>query len=256
MTRYIFKKSRKPPQFFPLSRVGGDISSHRIGNQAFHPRVKQRKRKIPNRVALLRSSESALAAPVEMPRGRREMRPLRSSDPDGATLADESAKLRRRPELFDRYRLNMIKYFRGYPADRKRCTGSYPGRWTCYGKREYLVSLAADPLGELHVTFHDGHRVRMDRTKVCVFEQTDEICLRCLLECRNRRRLETEVASEPGGNLTNKSLEGELSNQQIRRLLVLPDLSQGNCARTEPMLLLSSLRINNWCRLPSSLRAQ
>ena len=55
----------------------------------------------------------------------------------------------------------------------------------------------------------------MDGAQVCVFEKSNEVCLRALLEELGLLSLEAEIALEVLGNLAYKTLEGELADQQL-----------------------------------------
>jgi len=78
----------------------------------------------------------------------------------------------------------------------------------------------------------------VDRRKIRVFKQRDKVCLGSLLQRHDGRRLESEVRLEVLSDLTDKSLEGQLPDQEFRRLLVPADLSQGHGTRAEPVRLL------------------
>jgi hypothetical protein len=57
------------------------------------------------------------------------------------------------------------------------------------------------------------------------------------------------------GNFTNETLEGELANEELSRLLVAPDFTKGDCARTESVgLLYATSRCR--CRLTSGFRGK
>ena len=49
-----------------------------------------------------------------------------------------------------------------------------------------------------------------------------------LLEGTDSRRLEAEVGLEVLGNLTHKTLEGQLADEELGRLLVATNLTQGD----------------------------
>ena len=66
----------------------------------------------------------------------------------------------------------------------------------------------------------------MDGGEVGVLEQRDEVGLRGFLESQNSRRLEAEVGLEVLRNLTDKTLEGELADKELGRLLVATDLTE------------------------------
>lgn len=77
-------------------------------------------------------------------------------------------------------------------------------------------------------------------TQVGVLEERDEISLHGLLESTDRRGLEAKIALEVLSNLTNKSLEGELADQELRRLLVTTDLTKSDGTRLISMRLLDT----------------
>ena len=61
----------------------------------------------------------------------------------------------------------------------------------------------------------------MDRAKVGVLEERDEVSLGSLLESENGRGLEAEVGLEVLGDLTDETLEGELADQELSRPVML-----------------------------------
>jgi hypothetical protein len=68
----------------------------------------------------------------------------------------------------------------------------------------------------------------VDGGQVGVLEEPDEVGLGGLLEREDGRRLEAEVGLEVLRDLTDEALEGELADQQVRRLLVLADLTESD----------------------------
>jgi len=80
----------------------------------------------------------------------------------------------------------------------------------------------------------------MDGTQVGVLEQTDEVSLAGLLEGHDGGALEAEIGLEVLGDLTDQSLEGELADEQLGRLLVTTDLSESHGTGPVPMGLLHS----------------
>lgn len=68
----------------------------------------------------------------------------------------------------------------------------------------------------------------LDCSQVGVFEQGDEVSLGGFLQGHNGRRLESQVGLEVLGDFSNQSLEGELSDQELGRLLVLSDFSESD----------------------------
>ena len=74
------------------------------------------------------------------------------------------------------------------------------------------------------------------------------------LKSHNRGRLKTEISLEVLGDFTDKSLEWELADQQLSRLLVATDLSESDGAGAITMGLLDSSGC--WCGFPGSFRGQ
>jgi hypothetical protein len=103
-----------------------------------------------------------------------------------------------------------------------------------------LSSLAADATGQLDVLGHDGHPLGVDGADVGVLEQPHEIGLAGLLESHHSRALEAKVRLEVLGNLPHQALEGHLAKEQLRGLLVPPDLPQGDGAGPVPVRLLDA----------------
>ena len=83
-----------------------------------------------------------------------------------------------------------------------------------------LGTLSTDPSGKLDVLGHDGDPLGMDGAQVGVLEKTNQVGLAGLLQGHHRRALEPQVGLEVLGNLANQTLEGELANQQLCRLLI------------------------------------
>ena len=63
-------------------------------------------------------------------------------------------------------------------------------------------------------------------SKVGVLEERDEVSLGGLLESHDGGRLESEVGLEVLSDLTDETLEGELSDEELGGLLVSSDLSR------------------------------
>lgn len=59
-----------------------------------------------------------------------------------------------------------------------------------------------------------------------------------LLQGQDSRRLEAEVGLEILSDFTNETLEGELPDKELSRLLVATDFTKSDGSRTEPMRLL------------------
>jgi hypothetical protein len=105
-----------------------------------------------------------------------------------------------------------------------------------------LRALAADAARELDVLGLDRHALRVDRAEVRVLEEADEVRLRRLLQREHRGALEAQVRLELLRDLAHEALEGELADEQLRRLLVAPDLAERDGARSVPVRLLHAAR--------------
>ena len=91
-----------------------------------------------------------------------------------------------------------------------------------------LSTLSTDTAGKLDVLGHDGDTLGVDGAQVGVFEETDEVSLRSLLEGHDGRGLETQVSLEVLSDLTDKTLEGQLADQKLGGLLVTTDLTKSD----------------------------
>src|ERR1700722_7660280 len=86
----------------------------------------------------------------------------------------------------------------------------------------------------------DGDTLGVDGAQVGVLEEGDEVGLNRLLESADGRRLEAEVRLEVLGNLADETLEGELADEELGRLLVATDLTEGDGTRLVAMGLLDT----------------
>ena len=68
----------------------------------------------------------------------------------------------------------------------------------------------------------------LDGSQVGVFEQGDEVSLGGFLQGHDGRGLKSQVGLEVLSDFSNQSLEGELSDQELGRLLVLSDFSESD----------------------------
>jgi hypothetical protein len=74
----------------------------------------------------------------------------------------------------------------------------------------------------------DGDTLGVDGAEVGVLEERDEVSLNGLLESADGRRLEAEIRLEVLGDLTDETLEGQLADQELGRLLVATDLTESD----------------------------
>ena len=107
-------------------------------------------------------------------------------------------------------------------------------------KESFSVSLTTDASGQLNVLRHDCDSLGVNCAQIGVLKQADHVGFACLLDGEHCLWLEAKVTLVFGGDLSNESLEGELADEELCRLLELSDLSEGNCAWSEPVRLLDS----------------
>jgi len=80
----------------------------------------------------------------------------------------------------------------------------------------------------------------VDGAQVGVLEETDHVGLGGLLEGEHSGGLEAEVVLEFTGDLTDKSLEGELADEELGGLLEAADLAESDGAGAEAVGLLDA----------------
>jgi hypothetical protein len=79
------------------------------------------------------------------------------------------------------------------------------------------------------MTTHKHNKKRtVNGTQVGVLKESNQVSLSSLLQGKDGRSLETQVVLEILSNLTNKTLERELADQEVRRLLVTTNLTKSN----------------------------
>jgi len=94
----------------------------------------------------------------------------------------------------------------------------------------------------------------MDGSQVGVLEETDEVSLSSFLESHDSAGLESEVSLEVLCDLTDETLEWELSDQKFSALLITSDLSQGDSTWSISVWLLDTTV--RWVRLAGSLGSE
>lgn len=82
----------------------------------------------------------------------------------------------------------------------------------------------------------------MNGSQVGVFKQSNQVGFAGLLQSSNGRALEAEIRLEVLSNLSNETLEGQLSDEELRRLLVSSNLTKSDGTR------LVSVRLLDWMR--------
>ena len=97
----------------------------------------------------------------------------------------------------------------------------------------------------------DGDTLGVDGTQVGVLKERDEVSLNGLLESTDGRGLEAEIRLEVLSDLTNETLEWELADEELGRLLVTSDLTESDGTRLISVWLLHTS--GGWCGLASGL---
>jgi hypothetical protein len=102
--------------------------------------------------------------------------------------------------------------------------------------------LAPNAAGQLHVLRHDGATLGMDGAQLRILIHPNQVGLGGFLKGQDGSGLNPHVhCAVPKGlhDLSDQPLKGKLANEKIWGLLVLADLSQGDCAR--PVAVLSNV---------------
>jgi hypothetical protein len=92
----------------------------------------------------------------------------------------------------------------------------------------YLRAFPADTTGQLDILGHDGDSLGVDGAQVGILKEPHQISLGCLLQGQHRGSLESQVALEVLGDLTDQTLEGQLADEEVGGLLVPTDLPEGD----------------------------
>ena len=74
----------------------------------------------------------------------------------------------------------------------------------------------------------DGDALGVDGAQVGFLKEPNMVGLSSLLQSEDGGSLEAEVGLEVLGDLADEALEGELADEEIRRLLVATDLAEGD----------------------------
>ena len=92
----------------------------------------------------------------------------------------------------------------------------------------------------MDVLGHDGNTLGMDGAQVGVLEESNKVSLSSLLKSKDGRTLESKVSLEVLGDFTDKSLEGELSDQELSGLLVSSNFTKSDSTRSVSVRLLDT----------------
>ena len=98
---------------------------------------------------------------------------------------------------------------------------------------------------------HDGNTLGVNGTQVGIFKESNKVGFSSFLKGQDSRSLESKITLEILSNLTNKTLERKLSDEQVGTLLVTTNLTKSNSSRAVTVGLLDSSGCGG--RLTSSL---
>jgi len=117
-----------------------------------------------------------------------------------------------------------------------------------------LTTLTTEAAGKLDVLALDGDTLGVDGAEVGVLEEGDEVSLNGLLKSADGRGLEAEIGLEVLGDLTNKTLEGQLADEELSRLLVATDLTESDGSELVAVRLLDTT--GRWRRFTGCLGSE
>ena len=76
-------------------------------------------------------------------------------------------------------------------------------------------AVSSDSFRELKIFGHDGHSLGMNGTEIGIFKEGNQVCFSSFLKGKNSLALESDFLFELGRDLTDQSLEGKLSDEQV-----------------------------------------
>jgi len=103
-----------------------------------------------------------------------------------------------------------------------------------------LGTLSADTASKLDILWHNSDTLGVNGAQVGVLEQTHQISLAGLLESTDGSRLEPQISFEVLSNFSHKTLEWQLPDEELSRLLVSPDLTESDSSWPVSVGLLDS----------------
>jgi hypothetical protein len=113
-------------------------------------------------------------------------------------------------------------------------------RFVIWMHRRHLRALSTNATSKLNILGHNGDTLGVNGAKIGVLEESNEVSLSSFLKGKNGRPLEAEISLEILSNLTNKSLERKLADEELSGLLVSADLSKCNSPWAVSVRLLHS----------------
>jgi len=118
-----------------------------------------------------------------------------------------------------------------------------------------LGPLATETTSQGEILGLNGDTLCVDGGQVGVLEQGHEVSLGGLLKGHDGRGLEAQVGLEVLSNFTNETLERQLADQELSRLLVTPNLTESDGTGAEPVGLLDTTS-GVHSRLPGGLSGE
>lgn len=73
-----------------------------------------------------------------------------------------------------------------------------------------LRALSTNAASQLNIFRHDGNTLGVNGAQVCVFEQSDKVCLGSFLQCEDGSRLKAQVVLEVLCDFTDKALHRQV----------------------------------------------
>ena len=99
-------------------------------------------------------------------------------------------------------------------------------RAECLSILDDYVSYTPDMLTAAPLT--DGNTLGVDSAEIGIFKEGDKVSLHGLLQGSDGGGLEAEIGLEVLSNFANKTLEWQLADQKLGRLLITTDLTKSN----------------------------
>jgi histone H3 len=92
----------------------------------------------------------------------------------------------------------------------------------------------------LNILGHDGNTLGVNGAQVGILKQANKVSFGGFLKSKDCRSLKAQIVLEILSNLTNQTLEGELANQKISRLLVATNLTKSDSSWAVTVRLLDA----------------
>jgi hypothetical protein len=93
-----------------------------------------------------------------------------------------------------------------------------------------IVPLSSDSPSQLDILGPDGDAACVNSTQYSVLEQSNEICFSGFLKAAKSGALEAHIRTNFLSDLSHQSLEGQLADEKLGRLLKTPNFTQSHGA--------------------------